>query len=173
MYAKMAAKIWTTTLGRLVRLRSLCVPWAGFDPNDFVTEAAMTSRDTIWAGGTFCDPSRRMMLTVLDAGSRRGWLYFDGVPLTSCAPLPCDAPLDWGWPSAVPSLQPGRRYRDAATGLRFRCLRSAPGALRFGSSSLIPVEVTQTRTLPSRRHRPEGPVARSGQPFGASTAVCG
>jgi hypothetical protein len=85
-----------------------------------------------------------MILTVLDVGSTGGWLYFDGVPLTSCAPLRCDAPLDRGDTSAASTLQPGRRYRDAATGLCFRCLRSAPGALRFGSTLLSPVEVTPT-----------------------------
>jgi hypothetical protein len=108
------------------------------------TKAAMTSSDTIWTGGTFCDPSRRMILTVLDVGSTDGWLYFDGVALTSCAPLPCDAPLDRGDASAASTLQPGRRYRDAATGLCFRCLRSAPGTLRFGRTLLNPVEVTPT-----------------------------
>jgi hypothetical protein len=106
------------------------------------TKAAMTPSDTIWPGGTFCDPSRRMILTVLDVGSTGGWLYFDDVPLTSCAPLPCDAPLDRGDASAACALQSGRRYRDAATGLSFRCLRPAPGALRFGSTLLNPAEVT-------------------------------
>jgi hypothetical protein len=108
------------------------------------TKAAMTSSDTIWTGGTFCDPSRRMILTVLHAGPTSGSLYFDGAPLTSCGPLPCDAPLDRVDARGASTLQPGLRYRDAATGLSFRCLRSAPGALRFGSTLLNPVEVTPT-----------------------------
>jgi hypothetical protein len=102
----------------------------------------VASGDTIWTGGTLCDPSGRMMLTVLDIGSTGGWLYFDGVPLLSCAPLPCGAPLDRSDASAASPLRPGRRYRDAETGLCFRCLRSAPGVLQFGSTLLNLVEVT-------------------------------
>jgi hypothetical protein len=111
----------------------------------------MTSDDTIWAGGTFRDPSGRIILTVLDTGSRRDWLYFDGEPLEFCASPRCGAPLDRGADNAVTSFRPGRRYRDAATGLSFRCLRLASGALRYGADPLSPVEVVQTRTLPSRR----------------------
>jgi hypothetical protein len=113
------------------------------------TKAAMTSSDPIWTGGTFCDPSHRMILTVLDVGSTGGWLSFDGVPLTSCAPLPCGAPLDRGDAVVASTLQPGRRYRDPATGLCFRCLRSAPGVLRFGGTSLNPVEVTMIPRRPA------------------------
>jgi hypothetical protein len=122
----------------------------------------MTSDHTIWAGGTFRDPSGRVVLTVLDAGSKRGWLYFDGKPLESCAPPPCGAPLDRGADNPAAALRPGRRYWDAATGVRVSCLRSAPGALRFGANPLSPVEVDQTRTLRSRRCWPEGSVARVG-----------
>jgi hypothetical protein len=127
----------------------------------------MTSADTVWAGGTFRDPSGRIVLTVLNAGSRRGWLYFDGEPLESCAPPPCDAPLDRGADTAEAAFRLGRRYWDAATGLSFRCLRPASGALRFGADPLSPVEVVQTRTLPLRRRWREGSAARDNHPIGA------
>jgi hypothetical protein len=102
-----------------------------------------TARDSVWTGATFGDPSGRLMLTVLDVGSRGGWLYVDGVALAPCAPLPCDAPLEREWGDAASGLEPGRRYQDVGTGLRFRCLRSAPGELRLDRTVLNPVEVIQ------------------------------
>ena len=107
-----------------------------------LTETGMTQRQSVWTGGTYCDPSRGLILTVLDAGWSGGWLYFNGVPLTSCAPLRCDAPADPGKGTVASTLQPGRRYRDIATGLCFRCLRAAPGELRVGSTLLSSIEVT-------------------------------
>lgn len=110
-------------------------------------KAAVTMSDTIWAGATFGDPAGQLMLTVLDVGSGGGWLYFNGRPLMPCPPLPCDAPLDRAWGDRAAGLEPGRRYQDAGTGLRFRCLRSAPGELQLGRMVLDPVEVTRTSRL--------------------------
>jgi hypothetical protein len=86
-------------------------------------------------GQIFHDASGSVIVLVLAAPRWPGALRCGGVTMKLSRPVP------WGYHTRThvgTILRPGRRYRDAASGLQVRCLRGGHGNLTYLGQVLLP-----------------------------------
>jgi hypothetical protein len=101
-----------------------------------VTPQTKTDVRLLEPGVSFRDPAGGAVVLVLAAPVSLGMLRCNGMAMVPSRPLPCSY---HSGARAGTYLQPGRRYRDIASGLEVRCLRGGYGHLTFAHRLLAVV----------------------------------